>query len=499
MQNSDSQNAPIQRRTWTPKYHFFKKGHWLNDPNGLFYFNDTYHLFFQLNPDDTVWGNMHWGHAVSTDLIAWEHKPTAIYAEPDGLGYIFSGGAIVDHFNSSGFAEDDTPPIIATFTQHSKAEEQVQSIAYSLDEGETFTMFENNPVIPNPGLKDFRDPKVIWFEKEQVWIKSVVAGQCVHFYQSKNLQEWSKTSEFGEGYGAHGGVWECPDLFPLVCKDTGKELWVLIISINPGGPNGGSATQYFIGNFDGKAFHPIDREIRWLDYGTDCYAAITWDNTPNIQNERTYVGWMSNWKYANETPDNSWRGAMTVPRNLSLHQTNLGFALRTVPTADFSTITHEVKKIENLTHPISVPEAYSMHFVLAADSQATTITWKNDLDQKFNLNIDLANLQLLADRTDAGFTDKGFASVATVPLQSPLGKTIKFDIFMDACSIEIFIDDGLYCCTMLLFPSTPLEEIIISENQIDKNISDLTFHFFDSSVSTSSEPLSTHTEIESIN
>ena len=480
MQHSDNQGAITQRTSWTPKYHFFKKGHWLNDPNGLFYFNDTYHLFFQLNPDGTVWGNMHWGHAVSKDLISWEHRPTAIFAEPDGLGYIFSGGAIVDHNNTSGFAENTETPIVATFTQHSKSEEQVQSIAYSVDGGTTFTMYEDNPVIPNPGLKDFRDPKVIWFEKEKIWIKAVVAGQCVHFYQSTNLKDWSKASEFGEGYGAHGGVWECPDLFPLLCKETGQQFWVLIISINPGGPNGGSATQYFIGNFDGKTFQSLDQPIRWLDYGTDCYAAITWDNTPNTLHERTYVGWMSNWLYANDTPDNSWRGAMTIPRNLSLHQTEQGFALRTVPTVSYSKITNQVLDIEDPTQSLSVPEAYSMHFILANDNDVTTVRWKNALNQAFKLKIDLANQQVLVDRTAAGFTKKGFSSVAIVPLQTHHQKTIKFDIFIDACSVELFIDDGLYCCTMLMFPSAPLDKISI--NQKDSNISDLKFHFFDDAV-----------------
>ncbi|GAA6182951.1 glycoside hydrolase family 32 protein [Aliiglaciecola sp. NS0011-25] len=481
MQHQIQANISSPRKTWKPKYHFFKEGHWLNDPNGLFFADNKYHLFFQMNPDDTIWGNMHWGHAISEDFISWQHLPTAIHAEPDGLGYIFSGGAIVDHQNSSGFGDENHAPIVATFTQHSKSEEQVQSIAYSLDGGESFNMFEHNPVIPNPGIKDFRDPKVVWFEAEEVWIKSVVAGQCVHFYRSDNLLSWTKLSEFGEDYGAHGGVWECPDLFPLVCEESGKEIWVLLISINPGGPNGGSATQYFLGDFDGRNFKPFDKQIRWLDYGTDCYAGITWDNTPNIKHERILIAWMSNWLYANDTPDNSWRGAMTLPRKLSLLKTDEKFVLRCFPAVSFTSKLKNEVNISDLKKPISVPEAYSIHFTLGKNKDVSTLTWTNDLNEQFTLTLDLASNQILADRTKAGFIEKGFASVAAMPLELIEGENVKIDIFVDTCSVELFVNNGASCLTMLLFPSLDFNRLTVngSVSNSNSNIDGLNLRIID--------------------
>lgn len=479
MQHPTKLNTLVRRATLKPKYHFFKDGYWINDPNGLFFFDNLYHLFFQLNPENTVWGNIHWGHAVSNDLIRWEHKPIAIFAEPDGLGYIFSGGAIVDHQNTSGFAKEDQVPIVATFTQHSKTEEQVQSLAYSVDGGANFTMYKNNPVIPNPGLKDFRDPKVVRFEQDQVWIKSVVAGQCVHFYRSYNLRTWSKVSEFGKDYGSHGGVWECPDLFPLICSNTGRELWVLFISINPGGPNGGSATQYFIGEFDGKNFKPLDTQIRWLDYGTDCYAGITWDNTPQIKNQRTYVAWMSNWLYANKTPDDAWRGAMTLPRTVSLQKTDKAYVLRTSPAVSLVGVSKIEIEISDTTRTIPVSEAYSLHFSLENSEDVTTFSWENEVNEKFILTIDLKNKQILADRTNAGFQDNGFASVAKMPLEPEAGHSLQFDIFMDTCSFELFADGGKGCLTMLLFPTISFSQLEVKGRAHNMRIKELCLNFSD--------------------
>ena len=472
MQQQTIQSLPSQQKVWLPKYHFYKSGHWINDPNGLFYLDKTYHLFFQLNPGDTVWGNMHWGHATSTDLINWQHKPTALFAEPEGLGYIFSGGAIVDHHNSSGFALGNEIPVIATYTQQSETEEQVQSIAYSIDGGNNLTVYNNNPVIPNPGLKDFRDPKVVWYERDQVWIKSVVAGQSVFFYRSRDLKVWDKISEFGEGYGSHDGVWECPDLFPLLCKKSGRELWVLLVSINPGGPNGGSATQYFIGDFDGINFKPIDKQTRWLDYGTDCYAGITWDNTPNIKQQRTYIAWMSNWLYANVTPDNSWRGAMTLPRDISLVKDAISYSLQTKPVVQVDTMFEH-----NIIYPktakcINVSEAYKLQFTVKHYLDSTTLIWKNKLNETFKLTIDLENNVIIADRTNAGFTEKGFPSIIEMPLDcresNEYGDKFNFDIYMDACSFELFVNDGTASLTILLFPNLQFDDL-----QIDKEVDDI--------------------------
>ena len=277
-----------------PQVHFSPKANWMNDPNGMVFFNNNYHLFYQYYPDSTVWGPMHWGHATSKDLVHWDHQPVALY--PDTLGYIFSGSAVADVNNTSGFGKDGKIPLVAIFTHHDPVGEkagtgthETQSIAYSLDDGVTWKKYEKNPVLKNPGIKDFRDPKVMWYEPGKKWIMTLATLDHITFYSSPNLKDWTKESALGKEFGAHGGVWECPDLFPLEYE--GKEIWILVVNINPGGPNGGSATQYFTGQFDGNKFTPYQTDIRWLDYGPDEYAGITWSNTGN---RKIFLGWMSN-------------------------------------------------------------------------------------------------------------------------------------------------------------------------------------------------------------
>ena len=265
-----------------PQIHFSPPENWMNDPNGMVFHSGVYHLFYQYYPDSTVWGPMHWGHATTSDLIHWENHPIALY--PDSLGYIFSGSAVVDENNTSGFGKEGKIPLVAIFTHHNpKAEKESpttvenQSIAFSLDDGYTWTKYTGNPVLKNPGIRDFRDPKVFWFEDGKKWIMTLAASDQIIFYSSPDLKTWTKESEFGKEFGAHGGVWECPDLFSLQYKD--ETIWVLIVNINPGGPNGGSAAQYFTGQFDGKTFIPYQTDTRWADYGPDDYAGVTWSNT----------------------------------------------------------------------------------------------------------------------------------------------------------------------------------------------------------------------------
>jgi fructan beta-fructosidase len=258
----------------------------MNDPNGMVYYKGEYHLFYQHYPEKSVWGPMHWGHAISTDLVHWEHMPIAIY--PDSLGYIFSGSAVADYNNTSGLGTKENPPLVAFFTYHDmKAEKEgrfteieSQAIAYSLDKGRTWTKYKGNPVVKNPGIRDFRDPKVIWHNDSKQWIMSIASGQVIKFYSSPNCLDWTYLSEFGEGRGEHGGVWECPDLFPLQVKGSNETKWVLIVNINPGGPAGGSATQYFVGDFNGKEFISAQSKTQWMDYGKDNYAGVTWSNAP---------------------------------------------------------------------------------------------------------------------------------------------------------------------------------------------------------------------------
>ena len=320
----------------------------MNDPNGMFFYEGEYHLFYQYYPDSTVWGPMHWGHAISSYLVHWEHLPIALY--PDSLGYIFSGSAVVDWKNTSGLGKDGKPPLIAIFTHHlmegekaGRTDFQYQSIAFSNDKGRAWTKFEGNPVIPNTNkIRDFRDPKVIWDEVSNQWIMVFAAYDHIKFWSSKDLKNWSHLSDWGLEFGEHGGVWECPDLIPLKVEGYDETKWVLLVSINPGSPNGGSGTQYFIGDFDGTAFkldESFAEDVKngnsvWLDYGRDNYAGVTWSDIPKEDGRRLFIGWMSNWDYAQVVPTEKWRSAMTIPRELILKNTTNGFRLFSKPVEE---------------------------------------------------------------------------------------------------------------------------------------------------------------------
>jgi fructan beta-fructosidase len=312
-----------------PEFHFAPQNNWMNDPNGLIYHNGLYHLYFQYNPLGNQWGHMSWGHATSKDLIHWEEHPVAIEESDNKM--IFSGSAVFDRNNSSGLGTVENPPIVAIFTEHRETL-QTQSIAYSLDGGFTYAKYVNNPVI-DLGMKDFRDPKVFWYEQGSYWVMSVVASHeyRVIFYKSFNLIDWQLLSSFGP-VGSVDGIWECPDLFPLEIENAIK--WVLIISINPGGPAGGSGTQYFIGDFDGVTFTQTEHNnlVKWLDYGADYYAAVSYNDVPG--NKRIMIGWMNNWKYAHELPAQPYRGTMATPREITLARVNGQIELIQQPIAE---------------------------------------------------------------------------------------------------------------------------------------------------------------------
>ena len=283
-----------------PNFHFTPPSKWMNDPNGMVYYEGEYHLFYQYYPDGIVWGPMHWGHAVSKDMLSWEHLPIAIY--PDSLGLIFSGSAVVDWKNTSGFGQNGKPALVAIFTQHDMAGEkagrndfQYQSIAYSNDKGRTWTKYKGNPVIPNTNkIKDFRDPKMFWDEAHNQWTMVFAAQNHIKIWASKDLKNWTHQSDFGKEYGTHAGVWECPDLFPIQVENTNEQKWLLLQSLNPGSPNGGSGTQYFVGDFDGKTFtlatdfakNVSNSQAVWLDWGRDNYAGVTWSDIPKEDGRR---------------------------------------------------------------------------------------------------------------------------------------------------------------------------------------------------------------------
>ena len=434
-----------------PQIHFTPRTNWMNDPNGMVYHNGTYHLFYQYYPDSTVWGPMHWGHATSKDLVHWQHQPIALY--PDSLGYIFSGSAVVDANNTSGLGRNGQVPLVAIFTSHDPKREneqrndvENQSLAYSLDEGKTWTKYAGNPVLKNPGIRDFRDPKVAWYEEGKKWIMTLATQDRITFYSSPNLKDWTKESEFGKETGAHGGVWECPDLFSL--EEGGKKHWVLIVNLNTGGPNGGSATQYFVGSFDGHRFAPYQTDTRWIDYGPDEYAGVTWANT-GIR--RIFLGWMSNWQYANVVPTQKWRSAMTVPRELRLEKIGDRYLVASAPVMELDNIT---EKVENLGGSLSAcVEGAARQTLKTATAESFSITLSNELGQNLVLGYDKPSNSYYIDRRASGKVgfEKGFAARHTAPRFSTAA-TIDLTVIIDKASVELFADGGLTVMTVIFFP-----------------------------------------------
>lgn len=453
-----------------PQFHFSPKEKWMNDPNGMVYHKGNYHLFFQYYPDSTVWGPMHWGHATSKDLVHWDEQPVALY--PDSLGYIFSGSAVVDSNNTSGLGKDGKIPLVAIFTHHDPKGEkagttkyQNQSIAYSLDNGVTWVKYKGNPVLKNPGITDFRDPKVSWYAASKRWIMTLATKDRISFYSSANLKDWKKESEFGQEVGGHGGVWECPDLFPL--KIDGKTAWVLLVSINPGGPNGGSATQYFIGDFDGVTFTPFSTATKWVDYGTDNYAGVTWSNTGD---RKIFLGWMSNWQYANVVPTNVWRSATTVPRDLNLKKVGQEYFLTSQPVKELNEIKSNdisfenirVQKEFNLSNKLKSSDG-QYQIKLSVDQLKTfSIVLSNDVGEEVSIGYDEKTNQYYIDRTKSGKIDfeKGFAKKYMAPRLSKLEKA-DITLIVDAASVELFADDGLSVMTGIFFSTKTLNQIHI--------------------------------------
>ncbi len=453
---------------YRPQIHFSPKEKWVNDPNGMVYHKGIYHLFFQYYPDSTIWGPMHWGHATSKDLVHWQQGPIALY--PDSLGYIFSGSAVVDKNNTSGFAKNGETPLVAIFTHHNpigakakRNDYQNQSIAYSLDDGKTWTKYAGNPVLRNPGITDFRDPKVMWYEPQKKWVMTLATKDRVTFYSSPDLKNWKKESEFGKETGAHGGVWECPDLFSL--DDKGKKTWVLIVNLNPGGPNGGSATQYFLGDFDGNKFMPFDTKTRWLDYGPDEYAGITWSNTGN---RKLFLGWMSNWLYANKVPTEKWRNAMTIPRELKLQHVGKDILVASQPVQELDQIQSTPTIVQNVlvTKPVDLAEktkaiSFPCRINLSIDNAKDfSVVLSNELGEAMVIGYNKAQNRYYIDRTKSGKTgfQKDFGKKHTAPRFVQQGK-MDVTLFIDESSVELFADNGLTVMTAVCFPNKPYHQI----------------------------------------
>ncbi|WP_371588827.1 DUF4980 domain-containing protein [Prevotella sp. P3-122] len=433
----DTKNVEKHR----PLYHHTPQYGWMNDPNGMFYKDGVWHLCYQFNPYGSQWENLSWGHSTSTDLINWKTEPTAL--EPDALGMMFSGCCVVDKNNTAGFGKD---AIVALYT--TAGARQTQSLAYSTDGGKTFTKYADNPIITS-NVPDFRDPHVFWNAEAGFWNMILAAGQQMSIYSSKDLKEWKHESDFGAEYGNHVGVWECPDLMKMNVKGTNKDKWTLICNINPGGPFGGSATQYFIGQFDGHKFTCEDEpsETKWMDYGKDHYATITFDNAP--EGRHVGIAWMSNWQYANQVPTKQYRSANSIVRDFGLFE---------YKGETYCSITPAKEMLAARGARVSQPtEACEIVVTVKGDAQ---ITLRNAKGERVVMTYDDEEETFDMDRRRSG--NISFSDAFPVATSSPTyGKVRQLRIFVDRCSVEAFDGDGKMCMTNLVFPSTPYDKIIV--------------------------------------
>lgn len=445
------------REKYRPAYHHTPVYGWMNDPNGLFYKDGEWHLYYQHNPYGSQWENMHWSHSVSRDLMTWEDRGMAI--APDGLGAIFSGCCVVDNDNTAGLGKG---AIIAFYT--SAGENQTQCMAYSTDNGQTFTKYPGNPVITS-NVPDFRDPHVFWHKETARWIMILAAGQEMSIYSSADLKSWKYESAFGHGYGNHDGVWECPDLMKLPVAGTDKEKWMLVCNINPGGPSGGSATQYFTGEFDGHKFvcDTKPEVTKWMDYGKDHYAAVTFDNAPD--NRHVIIAWMSNWQYANQVPTKQYRSGNSIARDLHLYEHNGDTFVGVVPSKEVDAKRGKavVKNFSGKKKTFDASDgAYEMVLNLSVRPKTPlTLTLQNAKGEKVSMTYNAAEDTFSMDRTQSGETSfsDAFAAVTTAPVNGEM-RTLR--LFFDKCSIEAFDGEGKMAMSNLVFPSEPYNTITVS-------------------------------------
>lgn len=445
----DQPEKPSYNEQYRPQIHFTPAKNWINDPNGLVYADGTYHMFYQYNPYGNDWGNMSWGHAVSKDLLHWDEKPVALTA--DHLGAIFSGSAVVDKDNTAGFGKD---AIVAIYT--SAGDRQQQSIAYSTDGADTFTTYQSNPVIANTSRNDFRDPKVFWHEESSSWIMSLALGweYGIEFFSSKNLKNWISLSRFTTDLPAcRMGQWECPDLLRFECD--GEEKWVLLVSVNPGGPVSGSGTMYFVGSFDGNQFvadnlaYPL-----WLDYGMDNYAGVTWSNIPD---RTVYIGWMNNWLYSGVVPTSPWRSAMTLPRELALEKIDGAYMLTSKVVREIEDIAGEWEVVEDGMFGdkmFGIRDSYQLRLNLDMTKEATYLL-SNNRGEYLEFSVKPDSRKIAVKRTNSTGKAAFAASFSQSAIQMPVPGddiTVGLDIFVDKSSVEMILSDGSSAMTILVYP-----------------------------------------------
>lgn len=459
------------REIYRPVYHHTPAYGWMNDPNGMFYKDGVYHLYFQYNPYGSMWANMTWGHSTSRDLVHWTYEGTPIV--PDAWGAIFSGSCVVDHENTAGFGKGAVVAFYTSAKSTPWGDVQSQSMAYSLDNGKTFTKYEGNPILTS-SERDFRDPKVFWYAPGKHWVMMLAVGQHMEIYSSVNLKDWKKESEFGAMQGAHGGVWECPDLVEIPVEGTRQKKWVLICNLNPGGPFGGSAAQYFVGSFDGKTFvNESPTLTKWMDWGKDNYATVTWNNAPD--GRCVALGWMSNWQYANNVPTRQYRSANTIARDLTLYRVGEELYLKSTPSPEVKKARGEKvsKPSFNVAGEYEVASllddnkgAYEVKLVIQ-NQGASKIAFclLNEKGEKVSMYYDLARRQFVMDRSESGTVDfsKDFPAVTVAPADTDKELTLR--LFVDRSSIEAFGEDGKFVMTNLVFPSLPYNKMCFTSDE----------------------------------
>ena len=478
----------IPAEKYRPVYHHTPPYGWMNDANGLFYKDGVYHLYYQYNPYACVWGNMHWGHSTSKDMVHWEHQPVAIWR--DGYGHIFSGSTVVDYANTAGFGPG---AVVAFYSSYNTEREfiQTQCLAYSLDNGQTFTKYDGNPVLtPFDGIKDFRDPKVFWYETEQKWIMIVSADKEMRFYSSKNLREWDYMSGWGEGYGVQPRQFECPDFFQLTTAE-GETKWVMIVNVNPGCFFGGSATQYFVGEFDGRTFtcDSPKETVKWLDWGKDHYATVCFSNTGD---RVIAVPWMSNWQYGTIVPSKYFRSANAVPRELGLFKDGKEFYVSAFPVPELAGLEKGSRTVDGVVATAGKPQkvrlfestdgAYELEFEISVPA-AGKAGWRltNAAGEAVDMYFDAALQRFVMDRTASGLVDfarrsttheienhdrrktnsmhyvNDFALATWAPMTVKGRHSVK--ILYDLTSLEVFVDGGRVVMTNLVFPNEPYDAL----------------------------------------
>lgn len=479
------------REKFRPIYHHTPAYGWMNDANGLVYKDGEYHLYFQYNPYGSKWGNMHWGHSVSKDLVHWTHEQPAIAR--DTMGHIFSGSCVVDHNNTAGFGKD---AIIAFYTSHKglpgNHQRQQQCIAYSLDNGRTYTKYEGNPVVtPFDGLENFRDPKVFWYAPQNKWVMIVSADKNMRFYESKDLKKWNYMSEWGAGYGPQPNQFECPDFFEMAVDGNAQhKKWVMIVNINPGFVYGGSGTMYFVGQFDGHKFtcDTAPNDVKWLDWGKDHYATVTYSNTPG---RIIAMPWMSNWQYANLTPTQQFRSQNALPRELKLYTADNGELLvSAAPVKETEALRNKATDLGSFEGEKQAKIDNEGAFELDFDLQAGTadkcgVEIANAKGEKVSIYYDVKAQHFVMDRAESGITEFGnkvephqldnaqslkrykevtvnyhnafaLGTWAPVPIKADAHHV---QIFVDKSSVELFVDGGRIAMTNLVFPNEPYNQL----------------------------------------